>query len=177
MFKDISEVKSIQEIEAMSLDEAQDYIIKAKAQFSTLSLIKYWKTNSKYLYSKIYKKYNIPTTGNISKVSKQNKWQEENEIKLKEVIDKSKLEIAMDSESLFKDPPPFQIEKIKNYPNCTFNILQDLNLHFKSAKIDNFTSEKDGISIVLDSGSKIKISPLTNEKMKLGIELSAIYTI
>jgi len=177
MFRDINEVKSIQEIEVMTLDEAQKYIIKAKAQFSTLSLIKYWKTNNKYLYGKIYKKYNIPTTGNMIKVNKQNKWQEQNEFKLKEIIDKSKLELAMDPKCSLKYTPPLQTEEIADYPNGTFNILQYLNLHFKSERIDNFAPEKDGISIVLESGSKIKISPLSNGKMKLDIELSTVYTI
>ncbi len=177
MFSDINEVKSILEIEAMSLEEAQNYILKVKAQFSTLSLIKYWKTNSKYIYGKIYKKYNIPTTGNMIKVNKQNKWQEQNEMKLKEMIDKSEININDSSEKPFKYAADSKIEVESKSNSPKLDIMQYLNMHFKSEKIVNFSSEKDGIIIVLNSGSKIKIAPLSNSKIKLDIEFSAVYTI
>ncbi|HEY3426185.1 MAG TPA: hypothetical protein VGL27_15410, partial [Negativicutes bacterium] len=116
MFNDISEVLPIKEIESMNFDEAQNYILEAKAQFSTLRLIKYWKTNSKYVYGKIYKKYNIPTSGKMIKVKHQTKWQEQNENKLKAIIDISQntenwiqeIAIAQDTDNQTQELDTFQ---------------------------------------------------------------------
>jgi len=177
LFKDINEVKSIFEIESMSWSEAQNYILRAKAQFSTLKLIKYWKSNNKYIYGKIYKNYHIPTAGHMIKVNKQNKWQEKNGIKLKEIIDKSKFESATDIESSLKLTPPTQIEPKSDSFEIKFDIMQYLNLNFKSEKIVNFVSDKEGIIFILGSGGKIKISPLSDVQIKFDIELSAVHTI
>jgi hypothetical protein len=191
MFNDISEVLPIKEIENMIFDEAQNYILKAKAQFSTLRLIKYWKTNSKYVYGKIYKKYNIPTSGKMIKVKNQTKWQEQNENKLKAIIDTSQntenwvQELATTQAS---DTPPIQ-EMVTSsridqqeagnpkFLKLESNILHYLNAYFVNEKIISFAPDKNGLIIVLGSGSKIKIEPLTNNQIKLETELTTVYSI
>jgi hypothetical protein len=191
MFNDISEVLPLKDIENMIFDEAQNYLLKAKAQFSTLRLIKYWKTNSKYVYGKIYKKYNIPTSGKMIKVKHQTKWQEQNENKLKAIIDTSQntenwvQELATTQAS---DTPPIQemltapsIDQQEagnpKFLKLESNILHYLNAYFVNEKIISFSPDKNGLIIVLGSGSKIKIEPLTNNQIKLETELTTVYSI
>jgi hypothetical protein len=190
MFNDISEVLPIKEIENMLFDEAQNYILKAKAQFSTLRLIKYWKTNSKYVYGKIYKKYNIPTSGKMIKVKHQTKWQEQNENKLKAIIDISQytekriqeLAAVQDTDTPIQEVAAAQSIDMQESSKQKFqkvesNILHYLNAYFVNEKIISFSPDKNGLIIVLGSGSKIKIEPLTNNQIKLEIELTTVYSI
>jgi Txe/YoeB family toxin of Txe-Axe toxin-antitoxin module len=179
MFNDISEVLPIKEIENMLFDEAQNYILKAKAQFSTLRLIKYWKTNSKYVYGKIYKKYNIPTSGKMIKVKHQTKWQEKNENKLKVIIDTAQATEKPIQELVASQSTDNYMQESGNqkFLKLESNILHYLNAYFVDEKIISFSPDKNGLIIVLGSGSKIKIKPLTNKQIKLETELATVYSI
>jgi hypothetical protein len=57
------------------------------------------------------------------------------------------------------------------------NILHYLNAYFVNEKISSFSPDKNGLIIVLGSGSKIKIKPLTKNQIKLETELSTIFDI
>jgi hypothetical protein len=164
----------------MIFDEAQNYILKAKAQFFTLRLIKYWKTNSKYVYGKIYKKYNIPTSGKMIKVKHQTKWQEKNENKLKAIIDTAQatekpIQELVAAQST--DDNYMQESGNQKFLKLESNILHYLNAYFVDEKIISFSPDKNGLIIVLGSGSKIKIKPLTNNQIKLETELATVYSI
>lgn len=82
----LENILPLQAIEQLPFYEAQKYLLELKAKYSTLSLIKYWGTNSKYIYGKIYKKYAIPTSGKAIKIKKQTVFQQENEMLLKEIV-------------------------------------------------------------------------------------------
>jgi hypothetical protein len=124
------------------------------------------------------------------KIKHQTKWQEQNENKLEAIIDTSQ-----NTKKLIQEPATVQDSDIplqelvtmqstdkqdpgnQKFLKLESNILHYLNDYFVNEKISSFSPDKNGLIIVLGSGSKIKIKPLAKNQIKLETELSTIFDI
>lgn len=144
----LENILPLQAIEQMPFYEAQKYLLELKAKYSTLSLIKYWGTNSKYIYGKIYKKYAIPTSGNAIRVKQQTVHQQENEMLLQEII---------------AETPPVPAVKVPNKPKKQWEKTAPITMEQTTTSIpDNSVKSVEKNAALLYFNGKFSGADLKN---------------